>query len=685
VFTTFKVNGRDLTTYIRGQRDEGLDLSDPDASTPQFAGSLGLGDGQAWIRDSATNKEMQIPLLLDAASTDALHKLVRDVKADLFNGAQVEVKVDQATDSTFFTLETGQLLPEYEFFLHQNNRLRAMLKLWSRPHGHTATQRMLASTRTSGVRAAVGVLAATGVIGDRDAFMGLRVRVGSQVASSGRLIAYGVSRYNTPGKEYAAGDFAGHAPAASSVTVGASGAYASQYLAIPVGPTVASGIAHRHYLAPAPVGGRSRVFAILRSGLYPPDAMRLYAKDRFGALLGPTALATQVDQSKWMVADLGEINFPAQPSGLEGVPSQEIQLYAGGAAGASVVASPALHLTGLVLLPLEVSAGVMLSPGYAAGLLYQDSFDRFGAEGRFLHDSANAEPGPGVWSQQGGYMGKQTGLALTPYTVYPVSASLSVAAGATAFVAIGSGAVHRDIQVDVQTGVKTTPAQQPTAFASGALARVFPKQQSASQAATVGICAELSIGPSANHYLALFSHDGSATTLHASRGLGGSSATAFYQGRLMNLTARVTANLCDVFLGTGPLAATPIISATHANFAQIAGHPALFGRTGGGHAAPVFENFSARAIGGSAPDAAAREWFKFDSYPQGRAIRGATTYQEDVVGYLRGNFPRMPAIGSPAPSGAAYIVVLSGTVDDFIGNDSIDVEAYVTSRFDFLR
>jgi hypothetical protein len=675
VFTTFSINGRDYTNYIVGQHDAGLDLTDTDSVTPQFGGSVGLGDGQAWIRDSATNKEMQIPLILSADSTDELHQLVRDMKADLFAGAQVQIQLDQASNPTFFTLETGRLDPEYQFFLHQENRLRAMLHLWTRPYGHTATQRLIASQRFSSTNSAVNSFAATGIIGDHDAFAALRVRVGSQIASSGRLVAYGISRFNAPPKEIDAADLAANAPAASSVTVGASGALGSQYLAIPVGPTIASGLAHRQYVAAAPIGGRSRVFAILRSGLYPPEAMRMYAKDRFGAVLGATVLATQIDQAKWQIVDLGELAHPAQPSGLEGVPSQEVQIIAGGASGASVVASPALHLNALVYLPLEIAAGVLLTDpagGGAGGGYYNDAFERFTGIVR-LENSPNADPGPGLWSKVNGNLAGFAGR------LFPCSPTLlGAATGATGFYAIGSGALLTDI--DTQMSV----AMVGTAGASGAEWELWGKMIAATDGATVGLRAKLVAGPSSNHHLALISHDGAATTLHASKSLAASTASAIMGGQQMKLRLLVEGATAQVWLATGTFPQTALLVAGHANV-QMAGNPGLRMQQGGGINGPRIADFSVAVTGASQGANDPRQWFKFESYPQGRVIRGATTFEQDMVGYLRGNFPRVPAVGSPAPSGPARVVVMAGQVDDFLGNDTTDVELYVTEKFDFVR
>jgi hypothetical protein len=167
--------------------------------------------------------------------------------------------------------------------------------------------------------------------------------------------------------------------------------------------------------------------------------------------------------------------------------------------------------------------------------------------------------------------------------------------------------------------------------------------------------------------------------------LAASTASAIFGGQKMQLLGIVQGPTARLWVATqGGLGGAANITAGHANIGQIAGHPAYAIHLTFDNS-PELDDVSYSALVGSAPDAQPREWFKFESFPQGRAIRGATTFEQDMVGALRGNFPRLPAVGSPAPSGAAYVTVLAGSVDDFLGNDITDVELYATERFDFLR
>ncbi len=55
------------------------------------------------------------------------------------------------------------------------------------------------------------------------------------------------------------------------------------------------------------------------------------------------------------------------------------------------------------------------------------------------------------------------------------------------------------------------------------------------------------------------------------------------------------------------------------------------------------------------------------------------------MGYFRGNLPRAPAMGSPGPSGPGRLFVLAGEVDNFGGSEFIDIRAFVTERFSYMR
>lgn len=162
---TFKVNGRDLSTYIRAAHGDGLEPASADAFDPQFTGSTAIGEGQSFVGNSLGNVAMSFPLILKAASTDALYQLIRDIRTDLAKGNTVEYRSGGATQSTFFDMESGKLEPQFEFWLDQNARCRAQLTIWRRPYGHTGTSRVIGTAAGTGM---LNVLA-SGLVGDMDA------------------------------------------------------------------------------------------------------------------------------------------------------------------------------------------------------------------------------------------------------------------------------------------------------------------------------------------------------------------------------------------------------------------------------------------------------------------------------------------------------------------------------------
>lgn len=689
-----KVNGRDLSAWIEVQHDRGLDPANPTHTEPQFGGSLALREGLEYVGDAVGNRELPIPLILKAASTDAVLQLVRDINTDLFPGAQVEFRPEGATNSTFLDLERGRLEPNYQHFVLANKRLRCVLRLWTEAYGRLGNGRTIAAVSATGPAR----IAATGILGDVDALANIETRVGSAVASSGRVVMYGV--------HHSASFNPIHTPAmitdraANSTVVGASGAIASQYLGVPAGPTIASGYLVTDYLTPPDAHvGRHRVIGVVQSGLSPKNALTLYAEDRFGAPLGPTVTASQNDPAKWQLVDFGEVQVPSRDPRQEPVPTQYVRIIGGGASGAAVIASPAFRLQGLMYLPLDISAGVMRTRGYANTLVLSDSFDRFAALGAaaYLETLPNAEPGPGAWNKLAGALGKQHTISGPGFgKMRPLNAAsiMGAAPGASAFYAFGSGAMLTDTQVSLDVWV--SGGSTPSTIASGALLDLWPKGQADGTSATVGMWTQLSIGPSANHYLALFSHNGAATTLHASKALGASSASAFYLGMTMKLTVKVVGNQADVYLGTGPLS-NSLLSVSHSNF-SVAGNPLVRARGGnssaggaGGNSdgAPTIDNIVVSNLNGnnaSAPDTDARRHFRFQSFPEARAVRAnASVFSADQIADFRGNPPRLPAIGSPGASGPLTVFVLAGDTETFVGNDLLDVTIDAVERFQFLR
>lgn len=540
------VNGIDLSTYLMVQDEEGLDPAAPAYFTPQYAGSGALRDGRRHVADTADNREGVFPLLLEGKTRAGLHHLISEINAALVRNASVEFASDSSDASDFFTLEGGHLDVKYQYFLTGAAlTTRATLHLSTHPYSHTGTMRGVASIPQGS--SAVVAFPATGILGDVYALANIEVRVGSAVASAGRVVMFGAHAHpsNNPYREATSGR------AQTGATVlGASGAIGSQYTAIPISPTGASGVAYQEFLDPPNAHvGRHRVIAFARSGLNVP--IPLYAMDRFGAILGATAVVTQMDQNKWQVVDLGEVQVPARATGQEGIPTQYVNLFGGGASGAAINASPGFHLAGLLFLPLDYSAGIMRTPGAGVGG-YGDTFSR--GEGQPLESSPQGDLG-GIWNRIGGNLEVYSGY-LQPGNP-----------NGSGFYTLASGAAVSDVTVQVPVQVVGVPAS--VACSSSAVI-VYPKMI-ASEAYTR---AYFSLGPSPFIAIQTGGSPGQVN-LRASAGMPSMLASGYLVGQRHILTAKVKSGRMDVWLATGPLNPSPIVSATHVELG-IAGNPALF-------------------------------------------------------------------------------------------------------------
>lgn len=685
-----RVNGFDFSNYLNVQHEDGLDPINPDRKAPQFSGSPAFREGKQGLAPSVDNRAWTVPLVLEAANRAALHDLIRQANNCLLKGAMVEFSIDLSVDPiSYFTLESGRLDNLFQYYLSVHSTTRATLHLWTSPHATSGTQRLLASIAQGS--SAVVTFPATGVQGDEDALANLEVRVGSAIASAGRVILHGVHPHPS---------FSAYRPATSGLaqtgaTVrGASGAIGSQYTAIPVSPTGASGVAYQSFLDPPPAHvGRHRVFAFAKSALSVP--IPIYALDRFGAVCGATAVVSQTDVNKWQIVDLGEVQVPRRATGQqEPVPTQYVNIFGGGASGASVVASPALHLNGILYLPLDYSAGVLRTPGAGAASGFGDTFHRLelvaGIQGFRLDSYPNADLG-GVWSQVGGQLG-------VPLHYAPIAAIFPLAPtslptvgyladpGATGFYSLASGLQSSDSQF--KADVQLYGGAPSAACASNSHVTLYPKMVASGAYAKAKFC----LGPSP--YLAIVTGASpSAENLRASAGMPSILASAYLQGVKHTLTVRVLGGRMDVWLATGPLSPSPIVSASHAELG-IAGYPALQIQNGPGYATsfPSTAVIGVRgvqfyAFGASAGDIGPREYFRFESDPQSRALQGnASVFRQDLTANYRGHNPQLAAIGTGASAlGPVRVVVFQGEVDNIVGNDGPDVALTALERWEYLR
>lgn len=687
-----KVNGRDLSTYLQAQNEAGFDPVDPDREEPAWAGSPAMREGMEFVGDTVDNREWTIPLLLSASTRAGLHQLVRDIEGELERGARVEFATDSADDVTAFDLEAGRLEVAYQFFLSVHATSRAVLRLWTAPQGHTATQRLIASVPGTGPQEFV----ATGIRGDRSALADLEVVVGSNVATAGRVVGYGVARSASYRGIRLASSLTGQA--SSLATAEPTSSIGSTMLAIPVSPTGASGVAAVAYLSPPEAyQGRHRVLAPLRSNLADTSHLTVSARDRFGAPLGATVIASQNNPARMMLADLGTISVPARASGQEPVPTQEIRISAGGASGASYAQASGYPLTlgGLLLLPLERSPGLLRTPGIDGdAALYTDSFARLtGAVPVALHNSPAAESGGVNWTRVAGYAGAAVDSfwgPVWPGKLGPIASSGAAAGGwrpllnASALYALASGALNTDVEMSGRVALNygASPA------GASSTVELWAKAITNGSVLTAGVGARICLLPG-SAAIQLVSASGGATAGLASLTAATAAAIAsqLHAGAGLTMTVRVQGATAVLFMGTAAQN-PPSVLAANAAMLAAPGWPAVRMNAGSNIASAVItvDDLAITALSAGASDIGPRETFRFEAYPQERAYQGnASVFLADRVAQFRGRPPQLPPLPSSGASGPARVIVFESAVDDFRGNDRIDVNLTALERFSFLR
>lgn len=694
-----KVGGFDFSVFLRLQPDEGqaIDPTNQDYFRPQFSGTPALSEGTSWVADAVDNRTQMFPIYFTAENRTAIKALIREANEALVKGAQVEFCIDPDVEgSSFFDLERGVLLEEFNFYHLVNGVAGATLQLTTRPYANSATHRLIASIPQGS--AAVVKFAATGIAGDAYALAGLEVRVGSAAASAGRVVAWGIHPHpsHNPYREAVTA-----LAQASSTLQGASGAIGSTYVKIPVSPTGASGIAYQAFLDPVAAHvGRHRVIAIGRSGL--SAGIPLYAVDNFGAVLGPTAIASQTDVNKWQVIDLGEVNVPARASGQEPVPTQSVSIMGGGASGQTINASPGFHLAGIMFLPLDYSAGILRTKGAGgAARLYEDSFDRFvGLESR-MEQQPDADKG-GKWLGNVGQIGAVYGGAVkTKYWLLPGTfaagkvetegggghKAIKAVPNASAAANLNKESIQHDVLAQITVGL-SPPSGMATTHAASAAVVFYPAGRtgpgSEETAPLGGVGAKLQFGPSQMLQIVSASANG-ATAVLASAGIASTLASGLYLGQQHVLTMQIRGPRMDVWLATGPVGASPVLSAS-APDALGGGWPILAVNSGSNVASGVayVDDLTVQSLAAGGSDVGPRETFRFESHPEGRVVQGnASVFVADRLADYRGQFPKMPPVPTNA-TGPARVVVLQGEVDNIVGNDGPNIALTVLERFRFL-
>jgi hypothetical protein len=364
------------------------------------------------------------------------------------------------------------------------------------------------------------------------------------------------------------------------------------------------------------------------------------------------------------VIDLGEITVPSRMNGQEPVPTQYINIIAGGASGYAVNASPGFHLNRLIFLPISHSAGIMRVEGVQAGNLMFDGFSRSG-----LLETVAVSDSQHQWSKVGGYFRDNFGrLTVTDSTEGLVN-------GATAFYDLASGYQLFDVSAEAFVRLDTG-----SSVASGAWIEPWLKRDPA--AASRGLWTRLTFGPT--RMLQMFVGDGTSATNIASAELPTSLATGLVGGKTHKLLLRSTGGAAEVYLATAAaLPASPLLSASNAMIA-LPGNPALRAQRGGAGSAdgPVIDQLSVSKVSVDTADVSPREWFRFESYPEQRVIQGnASVFKADRIARFRGDLPRITPVGT----GSAQVILFQGEIDNVIGNDGLDGLLSVREQFTYLR
>ncbi len=340
----------DLSAYLNVQEGDGLDPADGGFLEPQFSQSA-ADVGQALVNIDTRNKEHVYPLQLSASSKDALHALVCTVRLKLSEtGVRLEWRDDGATVSTFYDIEFGRFDPAYRYFRARSKWLTGVLRVWVRPFGHTATERIVGTAAGSGAMQIVSLASMGGdqsaqLIVDITCASTTRDIFGLSVVPSGA-----VTEWRTASLLAMGGDVA------SVITVGGSGAIGSQYRGICVGAT-AVGLFNIAGIQMASRIGNQRILAVMRTpnlqGVY------VYANSAFVNGIGPTAFVSATSPfgitasawQGWQLVDLGVIR-PAPQATMQ-IANQTVTFRGrlASSTGATLLASPGLQVTAVYVVP----------------------------------------------------------------------------------------------------------------------------------------------------------------------------------------------------------------------------------------------------------------------------------------------------------------------------------------------
>lgn len=172
----FKIDGYDLYPYLRVAPGEGFDPIDADKVNPIFADS-GLSEGQPLIAINEDNGEFVVPVHLNpakssgsfASTRQGLNDLIVDLNKRLSVAARVEWQDEGATNSTFYDIQFARFEPEYNFRRAGGRWMSGIIRIWTKPYGHTGTSRLVGTGAT--VNNFVTITSVPSIAGDVRAVM----------------------------------------------------------------------------------------------------------------------------------------------------------------------------------------------------------------------------------------------------------------------------------------------------------------------------------------------------------------------------------------------------------------------------------------------------------------------------------------------------------------------------------
>lgn len=176
---TLLLGGMDIAPYVRVAPDEGFDpFGGGQFLQPQFT-DFPFGEGAALSSVTTANREMSIPMYLNAANNAALNALVarlNNVLRPLVDGTSVSPIICEWKDtgqpsSTYYEVVFGHFESAFSKRHTERGWLAGTLKLQTKPYGHTGTYRSLGTYQATAapylrIQAASMLSAAGSLIGD---------------------------------------------------------------------------------------------------------------------------------------------------------------------------------------------------------------------------------------------------------------------------------------------------------------------------------------------------------------------------------------------------------------------------------------------------------------------------------------------------------------------------------------